>query len=73
MKKIISFMLTSAIFLSSIVVSASNPKDNLSIDSSIKGEERKVIEEFMLTLPPEDRENVVYVDEKGKVYSNKPE
>lgn len=43
------------------------------IDPNIVGTERQILVEVMDSLDPEDRENVVYFDEEGKVYANRPE
>ncbi|KFI34307.1 hypothetical protein HY00_03915, partial [Peptococcaceae bacterium SCADC1_2_3] len=50
-----------------------NISGDLNIDPNIQGEEREVIEKIMRTLDPEDRENVIYISDSGKVYANKPE
>lgn len=42
------------------------------IDSLITGNERKIMADVLSRLDPEDRDNVIYVDESGDIYSNKP-
>ncbi|MBT2291464.1 hypothetical protein J7E73_20530 [Paenibacillus albidus] len=41
------------------------------IDSLVTGKERTIMAEVLSRLAPEDRENVMFVDENGKIYSNK--
>lgn len=41
------------------------------IDSLITGEDRTIMAGVLSRLAPEDRENVIYVDESGQIYSNK--
>lgn len=43
------------------------------IDSGIEGKDRTLMADVLSRLAPEDRENVMYVDENGKIYSNKVE
>ena len=43
------------------------------IDPNVSGKERQILIEVMDSLDPEDRENVVYFDENGDIYANRPE
>lgn len=45
--------------------------DKLNIASNIQGQERDVIAASMSTLAPEDRENVIMIDEDGNAHANK--
>lgn len=44
---------------------------NRLIDPEIQGRDRQVIAEVMATLPPEERERVIYQDADGNVYVNR--
>jgi len=55
------------------MVGANVTSNDLNISPLIKGEEYTVIKKIIETLDPEDRENVIYITESGKVYANKPE
>ncbi|MEX1029836.1 MAG: hypothetical protein WDZ91_07300 [Paenibacillaceae bacterium] len=48
-------------------------KEKLNIQDDIQGAERQVMEQVMQNMSPEEQENVIYVDENGKVYANKSE
>jgi hypothetical protein len=55
------------------MVGANVTSNDLNISPLIKGEEYTVIKKIIETLDLEDRENVIYITESGKVYANKPE
>ena len=46
---------------------------NQYIDESIVGEEREVMQEILLNVEPENRENVVYIDENDNIYATNPD
>lgn len=45
---------------------------NQYIDEAVVGEERAVMQEVLLRVDPEERENVVYIDENDNVYATDP-
>lgn len=45
---------------------------NQYIDDAVVGEERAVMQEVLLRVDPEERENVVYIDENDNVYATDP-
>lgn len=83
MKSTKKLILTSALFsvmtfgsLSNAFAAASDPSmsdPTLYVDPSITGEDREIILNVMKTLDPDQRENVIYKSEDGKIYANKPE
>lgn len=42
------------------------------IDASIQGEERKLMIGIMTNIPASDRDNLIYLDDTGKIHANKP-
>ncbi len=64
---------SSAFAASSVDANPDSTDANIIIDDSIQGYDRDVILNVMRTLDLDARDNVTYVDAKGKVYANKPE
>ncbi|MVP01337.1 hypothetical protein EDM21_17715 [Paenibacillus sp. N10] len=79
MKKM-NVTVASSLALLSLVVSlnpitaASGGKDlEGDIAAGIAGSERQLMLDVMKNIPEEERENVIYIDDNGQVYANKPE
>lgn len=72
---LVKFLIIGFIVVNSIGVALADDDtaDSLKISSEITGEKRMVIADIMSSLDVEDRENVIYFSDKGKVYANKPE
>lgn len=52
---------------------ATESQQGLFIDPQVQGEERAVMERVLSSLPPEDRENVIYISPDEHIYTNRPQ
>jgi Tfp pilus assembly protein PilZ len=77
-KKVFSLLILVSLMLvtvlsNSVGASLDSNDTEMYIDPSITGEERATIAEVMKHIPPDERENVIYIDHFGKIFANKPE
>lgn len=56
-----------------VFAAQSEVDSSIYIDFSIQEKEKQIIYDVMKILPASDRENVIYFDEEGTIYANKPE
>lgn len=75
---LLAFCLCFAIAIPALAAEISNKQQlletmNQYIDESIVGDEREVMQEILLNVEPENRENVVYIDENDNIYATNPD